>query len=147
MDKMFLDLKKMVCEDMREVVAKGHLDPCDYKPIGEAIDIYKDVMEIQKMEMELGGMSDEGYDEMVGSGVPARSPRTGRFVSSNMGNSYGEWEAYGSTAPNVHYNARMSYHDADGSVKSDLEELLRTTKTDHDRMLIMRVMEKLDSSK
>jgi len=98
------------------------------------------------MEMELGEFSDEGYDEIVGSGVPARSPRTGRFVS-RTGNSYGDWEAYGSTAPNVHYNARMSYHDPDGSIKSDLEELLKTTKTDHDRMLIMRVMEKLDSQK
>ena len=153
MDKMFLDLKKMVCEDMREVIAKGSLEPCDYKPIGEAIDIYKDVMEIQKMEMELGmDESNEMWEEPLMSGVPARSPRTGRFVSRTGGyepmyNSYGDWEAYGSTAPGVHGTARMSYHDADGSIKKDLEELLRTNKSDHERMLIMRVMEKLDSNK
>lgn len=148
MDKVFHELKAMALADLNEVVSKGHLDPCDYGPVGEAVDIVKDVYKIQQMEMEMG-YSEEDKETWEMSGVPARSPRTGRFVSRRMNPdhvSYGDWEAYGSTAP-VHGTMRASYHDPDGAIHSDLDEALKSAKDDHTRMLIMRAMEKLDSSK
>lgn len=155
MDKVFYELKDMALTDLKEVIQKGNLNPCDYGPVGEAVDIVKDVYKIKQMEMEMG-ITDEDAEEMWESrmsGVPARSPRTGRFVSRRMnpevrwdGTSYGDWEAYGSTAP-VHGTMRASYHDPDGAIKADLDEALKSAKDDHTRMLIMRAMEKLDSNK
>lgn len=144
MDKVFHELKEIALRDLREVVDKGQLNPCDYGPVGEAVDIVKDVYKIQQMEMEMGIEDDEMWEETRMSGVPARSPRTGRFVSNRP--SYGEWEAYGSTAP-IHGTMRASYHDPAGTIKADLDEALKTAKDDHTRMLLMRAMEKLDSNK
>ena len=151
MDKVLYELKDTAMNDIREFMAqKGKLDPCDYGPVGDAVDIVKDVYEIHQMEMEMG-IADEGeemWEDMSRmSGVPARSPRTGRFVSRTaMKPSYGEWEAYGSTYP---YNRDdvHSYHDHDGSIKKDLDELMANAKSDHERMLLMRVQSKIDSQK
>lgn len=52
---------------------------------------------------------------------PNRSPITGRYTSRES-----------------------SYHDMDGSMKQDLEELLGKAKDDHERMLIMRVLSKIE---
>ena len=156
MDEVFHKLKEIALSDIRELVnQKGKLDPCDYGPVGEAVDIVKDVYKIQQMEMEMG-IADEGEEMWEGasrmSGVPARSPRTGRFVSradgsnTSMRPSYGEWEAYGSTYP--YYNETPhSYHDHDGSIKRDLDELMQNAKSDHERMLLMRVQSKINEQK
>ena len=148
MDKVLIELKDTAMNDIREFMAqKGKLDPCDYGPVGEAVDIVKDVYKIHQMEMEMG-IADEGvsetWEEPLSSGVPARSPRTGRFVSRDMRPSYGEWEAYGSTYP---YRHEPSYHDQDGSIKKDLDELMANAKSDHERMLLMRVQSKIDQQK
>lgn len=155
MDKVLIELKDTAMNDIREFMAqKGKLDPCDYGPVGDAVDIVKDVYKIYQMEMEMG-IADEGeemWEESRSrmSGVPARSPRTGRFVSrdsmpnNSMRPSYGEWEAYGSTYP---YRHEPSYHDHDGSIKKDLDELMANAKSDHERMLLMRVQSKIDQQK
>lgn len=118
-------LKEMVEVDIKEIVSKGELCPEYYEPLGEAIDILKDIMKIETMQEE--EMAVEGASERVprmpyNSYYNAnRSPRTGRYIS-NTG----------------------SYHDPDGSITADLNELLERTRDDHDRMLIMRIMDKLN---
>lgn len=161
MEKYIWEAKERACNDVRELMeSKPNLDPEDYKPLGAAIDIIKDVMKIELMEQEL--MSKENGPEMWEdqsrmSGVPARSPRTGQFVSRaqgpntmsngrgrNQGGSYGEWEAYGSTYPYPQMNQR-SYHDYDGSIRNDINELVNSNNlSDHERMLLMRVQSKLE---
>ena len=155
MDKVLYELKEKAMNDIREFMdIKGQLDPCDYGPVGEAVDIVKDVYKIQQMEMEgvyFEDTNNEMWEESRMSGVPARSPRTGRYVSRTGTSpyvhdpSYGEWEAYGSTAP--HGTMRASYHDPSGALKADLDEALKSAKDDHTRMLIMKAMEKIDSTK
>ena len=63
-----------------------------------------------------------GYDMNGSQYNPNRSPVTGRYTSGDG----------------------ASYHDMDGSMRKDLEELLTTAKNDHERMLIMRVLGKID---
>lgn len=157
--EMYDKICRMVEADIEELVSKGSLKPQDYPCLGEAIDIVKDVKKIKMMKMEegemmpeedmrsygmsgrvmmphyrmrmsndRGGSPDGSYDDMAydnydGSQYnPNRSPRTGRYTSNDA-----------------------SYHDMDGSMKKDLEELLNRAKDDHDRMLIMRLLGKIDN--
>ena len=163
--EMYDKICRLVEADIEELLSKGPLTPQDYPCLGEAIDIVKDVKKIKMMKMEEGEMmpeedmrsygmsgyrmprynmrmsnerggSQEGsydsyaYDDMTRDGSyenmgsnynPNRSPRTGRYTSNDA-----------------------SYHDMDGSMKKDLEELLNRAKDDHDRMLIMRLLGKID---
>ena len=126
MKEMYDKIKNMVETDIQELISKGSLDPCDYKPLGDAIDIVKDIHKIKMMsegeddEDMMRGCSQTGsyvpMDMDVSHYNPMRSPRTGRYVS----------------------------RDDDGSMKRELEELLERCKDDHDRMLIMRLMSKVD---
>ena len=157
--EMYDKIKRMVEADIEELVAKGSLEPCEYQALGEAIDIVKDVCKIKMMKMEeaemmpeedmrsydmmphyrmrmsnRGGSQMGSYDDMANDGSyynPNRSPRTGRYTS-NDGSYDRAWEI------------RESHHDKDGTMKQDLQELLNNAKTDHERMLIMRVMGKLE---
>jgi len=164
--EMYDKIKRMVEADIEELVAKGSLEPCEYQALGEAIDIVKDVCKIKMMKMEEGEMmpeedmrsygmprynmrmsndnrggSQDGsygsyamgypYDKDSSYYNPNRSPRTGRYTS-NDGSYDRAWEI------------RESHHDKDGTMKQDLQELLNNAKTDHERMLIMRVMGKLE---
>ena len=126
MKEMYDKIKNMVETDIQELISKGSLDPCDYKPLGDAIDIVKDIHKIKMMsegeddEDMMRGRSQTGsyvpMDIDVSHYNPMCSPRTGRYVS----------------------------RDDDGSMKRDLEELLERCKDDHDRMLIMRLMSKVN---
>lgn len=157
--EMYDKIKRMVEADIEELVAKGSLEPCEYQALGKAIDIVKDVCKIKMMKMEeaemmpeedmrsyammprynmrmsnRGGSQMGSYDDMGNDGSyynPNRSPRTGRYTS-NDGSYDRAWEI------------RESHHDKDGTMKQDLQELLNNAKTDHERMLIMRVMGKLE---
>lgn len=154
--EMYDKICRMVEADIEELVAKGSLEPQEYKCLGEAIDIVKDVKKIKMMKMEeedmipeedmrsygmsgrvmmphyrmrmsndrggsQNGSYDMVYDDYGSQYNPNRSPRTGRYTSNDA-----------------------SYHDMDGSMRRDLEELLNAAKDDHERMLIMRVLGKLD---
>lgn len=141
MDKVLTDLKDCVLNDICDLM-KGGIAPQDYEALGEAVDIIKDIHMIADYEMKDGQVENEVWEEARMSGVPARSPRTGRFMSRDSKPyihqpydiSRGDWEAYG----------RTSYDDLDGSVHQDLQELLNNAKSDHERMLLMRVMDKID---
>ena len=132
MKEMYYNIKDMVEADIQELVSKGSLEPCDYKPLGEAIDIVKDICKIEMMETDEGS-----WDGM--SGNPNRSPRTGRYISRD-GSHVPMDMSMGGRA----WEIKESYHDPDGSIKADLEELLKGAKSDHERMLIMRVMGKME---
>ena len=159
--EMYDKICRMVEADIEELISKGSLEPQDYPCLGEAIDIVKDVKKIKMMKMEeedmmpeedmrsygmsgyrmprynmrmsnddRGGSQDGSYgsyamgypyDKDSSYNNPNRSPRTGRFTSNDV-----------------------SYHDMDGSMKKDLEELLNRANDDHDRMLIMRLLGKID---
>lgn len=68
------------------------------------------------------GGSNGSYEQGGSQYNPNRSSITGRYTSRDG----------------------ASYHDMDGSMKKDLEELLSKAKDDHERMLLMRVMSKIE---
>ena len=122
-------IREMVERDMREVAACGEICPEDYPKLKAMMSTY---FKIKDHEEEMD-MADEGSWEGKSRRVPRmngsihysnmnpnRSPRTGRYTSN------------------------ASYHDYDGSITADLNELMDRAKSDHDRMLIMRIMEKID---
>lgn len=124
------DLKHLVETDISNTVKKGKIEPSEYCNLGEAVDIVKDIYEIYKlhygMEESVYGNYDvnRGYSNTQSPNVhmdasyrQMRSPRTGRFIS-NM--------------------------DEKESIKNDLNELLNTSQNDHERMLIMRIMGKME---
>ena len=127
MHEVYEAIREMVERDMREVADCGNICPEDYPKLKAMISSYKKLKELDEMEEEKK-MAEEGYWEGESRRVPHmysyynpnRSPRTGRYT----------------------FNA--SYHDHDGSIHADLNELMDRAKSDHDRMLIMRIMEKID---
>lgn len=148
----------MVEADIDELVAKGSLEPCDYGPLGEAVDIVKDIYKIKEYAME----EEMPEESMRSYGMSGRVPRYDmRMSAENRGgsqdgsygysqNSYDNMNGsqYNPNRSSVtgRYTSRdgASYHDMDGSMRKDLEELLTTAKNDHERMLIMRVLGKID---
>ena len=156
--EMYDKICRMVEADIEELVAKGSLDPQDYPCLGEAIDIVKDVKKIKMMKMEEEDMMPE--EDMRSYGMSGRMPRYNMRMSNRGGSQNGSYDMayddYGSqynpnrsprtgqfTLNNPSYN-EASYHDMDGSMRKDLEELLNRAKDDHERMLIMRVLSKID---
>lgn len=126
-------IREMVERDMREVAACGDICPEDYPKLKAMISSYQKLVEIGMMEEEKK-MAEEGYLEGESRRVPRmdgtirysnynpnRSPRTGRYTSN------------------------VSYHDHDGSIKADIDELMSRATSDHDRMLLMRIREKIDN--
>lgn len=153
-NKMFDDIKMMAEADIKEMISKGSIEPHEYKCLGEAIDIVKDVCKIKQMCLEEDEM-EEGEMPYEASGY--RMPRMNRGGSRggsydmNNGSSMMPMDDRSQYNPNRssitgRYTSRdgASYHDMDGSMRKDLEELLGSAKTDHERMLIMRVMGKID---
>ena len=130
MHEVYEAIREMVERDMRDVADCGNICPEDYTKLKAMISSYKKLKELDEMEEEKK-MAEEDYWEGESRRVPRmavrystynpnRSPRTGRYTSN------------------------ASYHDHDGSIHADLNELMDRAKSDHDRMLIMRIMEKID---
>lgn len=132
MHEVYEAIREMVERDMREVADCGNICPEDYPKLKAMISSYKKLKELDEHEEEMK-MAEEGYWEGESRRVPRmdgtiryshynpnRSPRTGRYTSN------------------------ASYMDHDGSIHADLNELMDRAKSDHDRMLIMRIMEKID---
>lgn len=145
MKDVYYRVIELIENDMETLVAKGCIDPCEYKPLGEGIDIIKDIYEIEGNET----MTEEGsydvsrtprYNMRMSGYNNNRSLRTGRYTSND--GSYVPDDT--SMGPGRAWEIRESYHDHDGTIKADLEELLRDAKSDHERMLIMRVMGKME---
>lgn len=120
-------IREMIERDMREVAACGDICPDDYPKLKAMMSTY---FKIKDHEEEMK-TAEEGYWEdesrrtphmnmRYSNYNPNRSPRTGRYTSN------------------------ASYHDPDGSITADLNELMDRAKSDHDRMLLMRIMEKID---
>ena len=121
-------IREMVERDMRAVAECGDICPEDYPKLKAMISSYKKLKELDAWEEEKK-MAEEDYWEgesrtprmavRYSNANPHRSPVTGRYTSGAI-------------------------HDADGSIHADLTELMNRATSDHDRMLLMRVMEKID---
>lgn len=143
----------MVEADIDELTSKGSLEPCDYKPLGEAIDIVKDIYKIKEYAMEEETMPEESMRSYGMSGRVPYMSMENHGGSQNGSYGYSQDNMNGGSQYNPNrssitgrYTSRegASYHDMDGSMKRDLEELLGQAKDDHERMLLMRVMSKID---
>ena len=132
MHETYEAIREMIERDMREVAACGEICPDDYPKLKAMISSFKKLKELDAMEGEKKA-AEEGYWDDASRRVPRmesdihystynpnRSPKTGRYTSN------------------------ASYHDQDGSMTADLNELLGRTHDDHDRMIIMRLIDKVN---
>lgn len=160
MNPMYDKIKRMAEADIEEMIAKGSIEPDEYPCLGEAIDIVKDIHKIKQMCEEEEMMGENGEMPYEASGY--RMPRYNMRMSNRGGSQTGSYDAmnegsnmmpmdqsqYNPNRSSVtgRYTSRdgASYHDMDGSMKKDLEDLLSNTKDDHSRMLIMRLMSKVE---
>lgn len=136
---MYTKIRKIIEADIEELVAKGSLEPHEYKCLSEAIDIVKDTYKIEMMQMDVEPEMVDASGRVYRGGYRfsnerGRSPVTGRYVSRD-----GSYDDYHHDGSPMH-----SYHDPDGSIRADLQEVLNKTTGDHERMLLMKAMDKLD---
>jgi len=163
MNPMYDKIKRMAEADIEEMISKGSIEPDEYPCLGEAIDIVKDIHKIKQMceEEEMMGKDGEMPYEASGYRMPRYNMRMSNERGGSQNGSYGSYamnegsnmvpmdqSQYNPNRSSVtgRYTSRdgASYHDMDGSMRKDLEELLSNTKDDHNRMLIMRLMSKVE---
>ena len=133
-----LDRLKSVLEtEIDKVVEKGELTPAEIKPLGEIVDIYKDIETICAMEEykdtdESYAMSNRGYSTERMSRYPERMYR-GSYDYAYDDMSYDRMS-------NAHgMNSRDNYgrHSEKEEMISKLEMKLKNAKTPQERESIM----------
>lgn len=132
-------IREMVERDMREVAACGEICPEDYPRLKAMISSYEKLKKLGSNGEEMKP-TDEGYME----GESRRVPRMNTSVRYSNNDWQSEYNPNRSPRTG-RYTSNASYHDEDGSIHADLNELMDRAKSDHDRMLLMRIMEKIDN--
>ena len=136
-------LKDLLDKEIDKVVSKGEVSPAEIKPLGELIDIYKDIETICAMKEY--GQEDDQYS-MENRGYSTR--RMSRYPGM-----YRDSYSYENSYDNMRYennrsNGRNSYG---GHVDKDemiykLEQMMNTAKNDKERMAYVDAIESLKHS-
>ena len=61
MERLYYDVKELLHKEISKIVEKGSLTPQELDNLYKAIDVLKDICEINSMESDDGGYSERGY--------------------------------------------------------------------------------------
>ena len=144
MDKSLMRLKSLLDNEIDKVVEKGEIAPAEIKPLGEIVDIYKDIETICAMEEYKDddmsyAMSNRGYSSERMSRYPERMYR-GAYDYAYDDMSYdGMSNARGR-------NSRDNYsrHSEKEEMINKLEMKLKNAKTPQERESIMECIRTLE---
>ncbi len=144
MDKSLMRLKSLLDSEIDKVVEKGEVAPAEIKPLGEIVDIYKDIETICSMEEYRDddmsyAMSNRGYSSERMSRYPERMYR-GSYDYAYDDMSYdGMSNARGR-------NSRDNYsrHSEKEEMINKLEMKLKNAKTPQERESIMECIRTLE---
>ena len=144
MDKSLMRLKTMLNNEIDKVVEKGEIAPAEIKPLGEIVDIYKDIETICAME-EYGdedssyAMSNRGYSSRRMSRYPGMYRDSYDYAYDDMSYNDGMSNARGR-------NSRDNYsrHSEKEEMLDRLEMKLKNAKTPQERESIMECIRTLE---
>lgn len=145
MDRSLDRLKSVLENEIDKVVEKGELTPAEIKPLGEIVDIYKDIETICAMKEYKDddmsyAMSNRGYSSERMSRYPERMYRESYdHAYDNMSYNDGMSNARG-------MNSRDNYsrHSEKEEMIGKLEMKLKNAKTPQERENIMECIRTLE---
>ncbi len=145
MNKSLMRLKSLLDSEIDKVVEKGEVAPAEIKPLGEIVDIYKDIeticaMEEYKDDDASYAMSNRGYSSERMSRYPERMYRGSYdYAYDDMSYNDGMSNARGR-------NSRDNYsrHSEKEEMISRLEMKLKNAKTPQERESIMECIRTLE---
>lgn len=145
MNKSLTRLKSLLDSEIDKVVEKGEVAPAEIKPLGEIVDIYKDIETICSMEEYRDddmsyAMSNRGYSSERMSRYPERMYRGSYdYAYDDMSYNDGMSNARGR-------NSRDNYsrHSEKEEMINKLEMKLKNAKTPQDRESIMECIRTLE---
>lgn len=127
MNKSLDRLKRILDKEIDKVTDKGEIAPAEIKPLGDIVDIYKDIETICAMEEY--GDDDESYS-MSNRGYSSR--RMSRYAYDEMPDYYGR------------SRDNYSRHSEKEEMIEKLERKLRNAKTEEERRYITECIDTLD---
>lgn len=150
--KALYDLKAVLENEIKKVAAKGEVSPTEIKPLGEVVDILKDIETICAMkeygeEDEMYSMENRGYSTRRMSRYPG--PYRESYDDYSYENSYanqGRSNARGGNSRNSYNSYNYSGHDEKGEMIFKLEQMMNNAKTDKERMTYIDAIEALKRS-
>lgn len=148
MNKTYSKIEEKLDSDICELIKKPNMSRDELMMLGQAVDILKDISTVKAMDA-YGGNEDDyssasfasramtrrsmdyfrGYEDGM-SMAQNRSPRTGRFVSSNDG-----WDA-----PGRRYMDDRSGHSINDRMIDNIERMYDNAGTEHERAEIQDVI-------
>lgn len=145
MDKSLMRLKSLLDSEIDKVVEKGEITPAEIKPLGEIVDIYKDIETICAMEEykdtdESYAMNNRGYSSERMSRYPERMYR-GSYDYAYDDMSYNDRM---SNARGMNSRDNYSRHSEKEEMISKLEMKLKNAKTPQERESIMECIHTLE---
>ena len=145
MNKSLTRLKSLLDSEIDKVVEKGEVAPAEIKPLGEIVDIYKDIETICAMEEykdtdESYAMSNRGYSSERMSRYPERMYR-GSYDYAYDDMSYDDRM---SNARGMNSRDNYSRHSEKEEMISKLEMKLKNAKTQQERESIMECIHTLE---
>lgn len=134
MNKSLDRLKSVLNKEIDKVAEKGELTPAEIKPLGDIIDIYKDIETICAMEEysyddSSYAMSNRGYSTMR---------RVDRPDWDNRGMYYDDYSSKRDS------RGRYSRHSEKEDMIEKLEYKLRNAKTEEERRYISECIDELE---
>lgn len=144
MDKSLMRLKSLLDTEIDKVVEKGEVAPAEIKPLGEIVDIYKDIETICAMEEYKDtdmsyAMSNRGYSSERMSRYPERMYR-GSYDYAYDDMSYDRM----SNARGMNSRDNYSRHSEKEEMINKLEMKLKNAKTPQERESIMECIRTLE---
>lgn len=143
MNKSLMRLKSVLNSEIDKVVEKGELAPAEIKPLGDIVDIYKDIeticaMEEYKDDDESYAMSNRGYSSRRMSRYPGMYRDSYDYAYDDMSYNDGMSNARGRSRDNY------SRHSEKEEMIDKLERKLKTAQTEQERRYIMECIEELE---
>lgn len=147
MDKLYDQVKDMLCDELKDLVKRKELTPNSLEVIDTSIDILKDIATIKAMEIEF---PEDGYSEDGGysNGYYRRMPYymyddPGMAMNngySRTGVVYARGGGRGSSAPRDSRGRYMS-GGYSGDTREELQNLMDTAKDDREREAIRAALD------
>ena len=132
--KTLENTKEVIKDELKKLIKKGELTPAEMDTVFKAVDSIKDICEMCHEDPDGNySMGAHMYDPNWEYSGTARSPVTGRYISSGM----------------PHGNMRVSYGDnySGHSIKdrmvARLEPMFDEAKSDYERQLIQNTINRI----
>lgn len=145
--KVYEQIKDMLCDELEDIVKQKELTPNTLEMLDTAIDIIKDLKEIEAMESEYpsAGYSREGGYSRGGGyseGFYGRMPYY-MYEGGNQGGSQGSSYARGRGSNSSRDSQRYYENGYSGDTKEELHRLMSAAKNDREREAIRAALDSM----